>query len=60
MEGEVIYSELVLDFKLMVGRALPVQPEHNLRMIVLLLTCVLRQAVRALQAHMIVGNILQG
>ena len=60
-EGEVPYVELALDFEATSGRALPVRPEHTLRMTVLPLqerAVVLRQAAQALQPHLLVGRLL--
>ena len=59
--GDVTYAELTLDFKLTVQRVLPAQPEHALRLVVLPLqerAAILRQAIRALQPHMLAGLIL--
>ena len=51
-----------MDFEATSGRALPARPEHAQRMIVLPLperAAVPRQAVRALQPHLLVGRHLQ-
>ena len=55
------YAELAMDFEATSGRVLPVRPEHALWMTVLPLqerAAVLRQAVRALQPHLLVGRLL--
>ena len=60
--GEVTYAQLALDFELTVQRAPPARPEHAPRMAVLPLqerATVLRQAIRALQPHRLVGQILR-
>ena len=61
LEGEVLYAELGMDFEATSGWVLPASPEHALRVTVLPLqeqAAVLRQAVRALQPHPLVGRLL--
>ena len=54
-------AELALNFELTTQWSLPASPEHSRRMMVLPLqerAAVLRQAVRALQPHMLAGELL--
>ena len=63
MDGEVSNTELALNFELTAHRALLAQPKHALHMTVLPLqerASVLRQAVRAVQPHMVVGHLQPG
>ena len=51
-KGKTSYADPALDFETTVGRALPVGPEHALRIIVLLLqerAAVLKQAIDPMQ-----------